>query len=138
MPEDVFVCKIIEHIRQHDEIYGIARAYDSDTSPNQPWTIDTMRSLIIRITKEGKLPKKNQANHPEVQQMHTRDNTVLQQHICRTHSSNNPDHETQFLYDGEGMWMKHKPINEMERNTHRGYFTNNGNGRSKKIVHSNA
>jgi hypothetical protein len=95
----------IDHIRQRDEIYGIARAYDNDTHLEQPWAIDTLKSLIRRITNEGKLPNSNQANHPEVQLVITLDDAVLSQRIRQTYSRNNPDHKAMLLHDVEGMWM---------------------------------
>jgi hypothetical protein len=121
IPERAFVDNIIDHIRQHDEIYGIARAYDSDENLDQPWTIGTLRSLIRRVTNEGKLPKSNQANHPGVQQMTTLDDAELQQKIRRTYSRNNPDHKALLLYDAEveGMWIKDRPLSIRDRNTRR-------------------
>jgi hypothetical protein len=119
IPERTFVNDLIQHIRQHDEIYGIARAYEEDTNAD-PWTISTLRTLINRVTEEGRLPRNNQENHPEVQRMNTQESTALQDRIRRSHSKHNPDHG-----DGEGMWMTDKPLQILDSNTQE-YFTTNG------------
>jgi hypothetical protein len=81
IPEHSFVDDLIKQIQQHDEIYGIARAYEEDTN-TEPWTINTLRAMINRVTKEGRLPKNNQENHPEVHRMNTQETNTLQDRIC--------------------------------------------------------
>jgi hypothetical protein len=121
IPEHSFVDDLIKQMRQHDEIYGIARAYEEDTNL-EPWTINTLRSMINRVTEEGRLPKKTQENHPAVQQLNTQETNTLQERICQACSVYNPDRG-----DGEGMWMKDKLPGIFD---HRGYTPTNGGWRS--------